>query len=225
MTVSVVIPLFGRWSLTKQCVEALNAAGGTFELVLVDNGSTDATKDQRVQVRNLTNRGFAVACNQGALYASGDVVVFLNNDTIPQPGWLDALVAPLADPAVGVTGARLTYADGTIQHSGVSVNLTCQPGGEAHNLHDDSPSGDRDAVTGACLAMRRDDFLRLGGFDTAYWNGYEDVDLCLSVLGAGMAVRYVAESTVIHLESQSGAERWTGYTANVARLRAKWGAA
>lgn len=217
MDVSIVIPLFNRWDLTADCLAALNRAGGTFELVMVDNGSTDETATQRVAVRCDRNRGFAAACNMGAQYASGDVLVFLNNDTEPQRGWLPPLVAGLDQYAVA--GARLTYPDGRIQHSGVAVDFTRPPGAEAWGLHDDGPTGMRDAVTGACLAIKRDDFLALGGFDTGYWNGYEDVDLCLKAGGAW----YVAESNVIHHESQSGPERWRAVSENVHRLRAKWG--
>ena len=218
MAVSIVIPLFNRWDLTAQCLTALNRAGGTFELVLVDNGSTDETAGQRVQVRNDRNRGFAAACNQGAQYATGDTLVFLNNDTEPHPGWLAPLLAGL-DHAT-VSGAHLLYGDGTTQHSGVSVDFTQPPGREAWGLTDDRPSGYRDAVTGACLAIRRNEFLHLGGFDVGFWNGYEDVDLCLR---AGRCW-YAADSHVTHHESQSGPERWSAVSENVYRLRSKWGA-
>jgi O-antigen biosynthesis protein len=222
--ISIVIPLYNRWDLTRNCLDALTTSTPEpFELVMVDNGSTDGSAAQRCHVRNLRNRGFAVACNQGAQYAEGDIVVFLNNDTLPQLGWLAPLVAPLEDGTAGITGARLTYEDGTIQHAGVDVNLSRSFGDEARNILTDEPSGSRDAVTGACLAIRREDFIRLGQFDTGYWNGYEDVDLCLTALAHGLDVRYVAESTVIHLESQSGAERFSGFAKNVQRLRDKWG--
>ena len=216
--VSVIVPLFNRWDLTKACVAALNRCGDPIELVLVDNGSTDDTASQRVQVRNDRNRGFAVACNQGAAYATGDVLVFLHNDTEPQPGWLEPLLEGLERATV--TGSRLTYPDGTNQHTGVAVDFARPPGGEAWGLTDDLPSGYRDAVTGACLAIKRADFMHLGGFDDGFWNGYEDVDLCLR---AGRCW-YAADSHVIHHESQSGPERWRAVSENVSRLRAKWGA-
>lgn len=216
--VSVIVPMFDRWDMTAQCLAALNRCGDPIELVLVDNGSTDETAGQRVQVRNDRNRGFAVACNQGAAYASGDVLVFLNNDTEPQPGWLAPLVAGL--DRAEVAGARLTYPDGTVQHCGVDVDFTREPGAEAWGLTDDGPSRLVPAVTGACLAIERSTFWHLGGFDDGFWNGYEDVDLCLR---AGRCW-YAAESHVIHHESQSGPERWTKVRENVYRLRAKWGA-
>ena len=216
--VSVVVPLYNRWDLTTACIDALNRCGDPIELVLVDNGSTDDTAGQRVAVRNDRNRGFAVACNQGAAYASGDVLVFLNNDTEPQPGWLGPLVAGL-DHAT-IAGARLLYPDGRVQHEGVEVDFSRPYGLEAWGVTEGNmPSRRVPAVTGACLAIRRDDFMRLGGFDDGYWNGYEDVDLCLRAGGAW----YAGESVVIHHESASGPERWRAVTENVQRLRSKWG--
>jgi GT2 family glycosyltransferase len=91
------------------------------------------------------------------------------------------------------------------------------------NRQGDHPHSEQvDAVTGACLAIRRTDFEMLGGFDECYWNGYEDVDLCLTARAYGGTVVYEPASVVIHHESQSGPERWTGVAANVARLRDKW---
>jgi GT2 family glycosyltransferase len=80
-------------------------------------------------------------------------------------------------------------------------------------------------VTGACLAIRADTFAALGGFDEGFVNGYEDVDLCLACLGAGLRVVYEPASTITHHESQSGPERFARASDNIARLRNKWSAA
>lgn len=221
--VSIIIPLFNQWPYTKRCLDALERTAPDAEVVLVDNGSTDATKNHTVTVKNPANLGFAVACNQGAWNAAGDVLVFLNNDTEPLDGWLDPLIAPLAE-GYGAAGAKLIYPHGLIQHAGVDVDLRLPPGKEAQGVQKDLPSRDVDAVTGACLAIHRELFLSLGGFDEGYWNGYEDVDLCLSVRAAGYPIRYVRESVVIHHESRSGPERWSKVRENVFRLREKWSA-
>lgn len=165
---------------------------------------------------------FAENCNTGAEYASGDVLVFLNDDTEPQPGWLDALFAEFDDPRVGVAGCRLVYPDGRIQHAGVGLR---RAGGllEAYNILDDLPSRDVEAVTGACLAIRREAFEDLGGFDVRYVNGYEDVDLCLRARADGWRIRYTDQATVIHHESQSGAARWSHVRENVQRLQEQHG--
>lgn len=222
--VSIVVPLYDQWPYTQRCLEAIeDTTRMPYELVLVDNGSCDDTADHPVQVRNEHNRGFAVACNQGAAYARGDIVVFLNNDTEPHDGWLDAILAEFDDPDVGVVGAKLVYPHGLIQHSGVVVDLTLPPGQEARGLQEDLPARDVDAVTGACLAIRPGLFWMVGGFDMGFWNGYEDVDLCLKTLAAGYRIRYTPDAVVTHHESKSGPERWTKVRENVQRLRSKWG--
>src|SRR6185295_3561299 len=100
---------------------------GTYELILVDNGSQDDTPllyPAADKVLTLDkNLGFARACNLGAGIAAGDVLVFLNNDTEVHAGWLPALVDPLAAPGVGMTGARLVYPNGRIQHAGISFRM------------------------------------------------------------------------------------------------------
>lgn len=167
---------------------------------------------------NHYRRGFARTCNLGARDAIGDVLVFLNNDTIPQRGWLEPLVAKASE---GIAGSLLRYPDGRIQHAGVRVGYE----GEivtAWNILDDMPSGEVDAVTGACLAIERDRFFELGGFDEGFVNGYEDVDLCLRHRALGGKCWFVAESSVIHLESQSGSARWTHVAQNVRRLHERW---
>ena len=222
--VSVIVPLYGAWRHTERCLRALEArTPKPWELVLVDNGSTDETIVQPVQVRNARNRGFAIGCNMGADYAAGNVLVFLNNDTEVSDGWLAPLVARLEDPTVGIVGAKLVNPDGTVQHTGVGVDFTRRPGREAWGMTDDRPAGDVPAVTGACMAVRRDVFEQVGGFDRGFWNGYEDVDLCLKVRAAGYRVCYEPGSLVMHVESASGPERWTAVRQNIERLRAKWG--
>lgn len=221
--VSIIIPLYGAWPFTERSLTALEArTPKPWELVLVDNGSTDETMVQPVQVRNERNRGFAIGCNMGAEYAAGDVLVFLNSDTEVQDGWLAPMVSRLDDPTVGVVGAKLVNPDGSVQHTGVGVDFSRPPGGEAWGMTDNRPAGNVPAVTGACMALRRDVFDELGGFDRGFWNGYEDVDLCLRAGAAGYRVVYEPGSVVMHAESASGPERWTAVRQNVQRLRARW---
>ncbi len=221
-TVSIVIPTYNNLPLTMQCLEAIRrtAAPGTYEIVVVDNASSDGTRDFLLQEQsrggltallNDSNRGFAKACNAGAQRSGGKYVLFLNNDTIPKPGWLDALVRTAeSNPEIGVLGSKLLYPDGTVQHCGVVAGLRdgepspyhiylCQPSDAPHV----NKLREFQMVTGACLMVRRELFCKLGGFDEGFDNGHEDLDLCLRVRQAGKRVVYCPQSVLIHLEART----------------------
>jgi len=237
-----VIPLFNKAELTRACIRSIsaNTAAGTYELIVVDNGSTDGTQalcaelpDEVVVLRNDVNRGFAKACNQGARAAAGDHILFLNNDTEVHPNWLPPALAHLDDPDVGAVGSKLLYPDGTIQHCGVVLveDLTDTNKFTATHWLAGSP-GDTEAsnsprqfqvVTAACILLRRAAYEQAGGFDERYWNGYEDIDLCLQLGGLGWKVMYEPASVVTHVESASGPERFRLVDQNVARLMSRWG--
>ncbi|MCL6640463.1 MAG: glycosyltransferase, partial [Candidatus Rokubacteria bacterium] len=235
--VSVVIPVWNQAELTRRCLEALARTidPAEVEVVVVDNGSGDntaavlASAPLPVRVlRNTRNLGFACASNQGARAARGALLVFLNNDTEAEPGWLDALRAAAADPTVGVVGAKLLY-PGTrrVQHAGLALNADGVPDHLWRHAPEDDPRAaeprDLDMVTGACLAIRRDLFLALGGFDEGYRNGCEDVDLCLAVRARGLRVRYEPAAVLLHHEGGTPG-RFDHVQANLARLQARWGA-
>ena len=243
--VSIVIPVFNKLDLTRACVASIEAqpTAASFEILVVDNGSTDGTgdwlaaapRDGRLRaVASAKNLGFSRGCNLGAAHARGRYLLFLNNDMEVLPGWLDPMVRTLdADPDVGVVGARLLFPDGTIQHAGVAVVDYVEEtppiiGGQhkSYRKPGDDPEVLRpqvlQVVTGACLMIRPEVFAAAGGFDEGYWNGNEDVDLCLKAGEAGWLVVYRPESTVIHYESQSGPERFARTLPNIARFNAAW---
>jgi len=223
---AVVIPTFNGAHLLSTCLQSLFAhppENCELRVVVVDDASEDGTVeafqgyDERLTlVARDSNGGFGVACNQGAA-AAGDVdhLVFLNNDTILLPAWLDALVDGLAEyPGAGAAGSKLLYPDGTVQHAGIAIGQDRWP----HHLYAGFP-GEHDAVnrakavvaaTAACLLIRRDLFEQLEGFDTAFLNGYEDVDLCLRLGELGHEIRYCPRSVLYHLESVT---RWADYDA------------
>jgi GT2 family glycosyltransferase len=234
---SVVIPVYNQASLTRQCLAALVASPpevAELELVVVDDASSDSTSqvladyEGRVRVvRNERNLGFAGACNRGAANASGEWLVFLNNDTIPQPGWLDALLRYASGrDGIGVVGAKLLFPNGRVQHAGVVFAKSQAP----HHIYAGFPadhpavnkSREYQVVTAACALIRRELFEDAGAFDTAFVNGYEDVDLCLRLRRLGHEIHYCHESVVSHLESATRdyladpanfrlfLERWSG---------------
>ena len=240
--VSIIIPLFNKSEYTRQCLERLRSKTPSelYELILVDNGSTDDTirlLDEQPAtvktVRNEQNFGFAHACNQGATLARASYLLFLNNDTEPLAGWLEPLIELLdKDSSVGATGSKLLFPDGTIQHAGVHLVDDAISGDPLLAIHlfygkpQDFPLANHplslQALTAACLLVRKEAFLAAGGFDEGYWNGYEDVDLCLSLRQQGWKLVYEPRSVLIHHESKSGPERFSKASSNIARLHAKW---
>ena len=213
--VTIVIPVHDKVEHTRRCLElvARHAPPVSYEVVVVDDASTDGTaqllREQGPPVRVLTqtvNEGFVAACNRGAAAARGRWILFLNNDTEPQPGWLRALLLLSdAEPEAGALGSQLVFPDGKLQEAGGIVFKD----GSAWNFgRGDLPARaayqrpcEVDYCSGASLMVRRDLFERLGGFDPRYAPAYyEDTDLCFGVRSLGYKVMYCPDSIVIHLE-------------------------
>ncbi|MBS1887187.1 MAG: glycosyltransferase [Actinobacteria bacterium] len=218
---AVVIPTFNGAHLVSTCLAAIFAHPPTacdLRVVVVDDASSDRTVerfedyDERLTVvGRAENGGFAVACNDGAAAAEdADFFVFLNNDTVPLAGWLDALIEEATEhPEAAAVGSKLLYPDGTIQHAGVVIGQDLWPHHLYAGLPGDHPALERGrevtAVTAACMLVHREDFSAMGGFDTAFHNGYEDVDLCLKLRERGRSALYCPRSVLYHLESVT---RW-----------------
>jgi GT2 family glycosyltransferase len=213
---SLVIPVHNRAGLTRQCLDTLLASPATtaeVEIVVVDDCSTDSTPEvlaaygDRVRVvRHELNTGFGVSCNDGAAAASGEWLVFLNNDTLPQPGWLDALLAYAeARDRIGLVGAKLLFPNETVQHAGVVFSRDRHPRHVYSGFPASHPAVNKSrqfqVVTGACALIRRVLFEESGCFDPVFVNGYEDVDLCLRLRGLGYEIHYCHESVLYHLEA------------------------
>ena len=215
---SIVIPVYGQWAHTMACLRAIAAhpPRTPVELIVVDDASSDDTlhwlrkvNGVRVIARPI-NGGFIAACNEGAAAARGRVIVFLNNDTVPQPGWLDALLDTFqSHPGTGLAGAQLLYPDGRLQEAGGVVFSD----GSAWNYgRFESPDDPRfcyvreaDYVSGAAMAIPRDLFDQVGGFDQRYAPAYyEDTDLAFAVRAAGWSVCVQPAARVVHDEGATG---------------------
>jgi len=233
---SIIIPVFNKAELTQQCLTHLaNVTNGcSYEVIVVDNASTDDTKaflatlgGDIQNISNPENYGFAKACNQGAAAAKGRFLVFLNNDTIPKPGWLKALRNEVeGHQDVAIVGSKLLYPDDTIQHAGVVISRLFRTPyhlfrGAPESLPAVNTRKELQAVTAACMLVRKEAFEKVGGFDEGFVNGYEDIDLCLKVRQMGKKVVYQPKSCMYHLESQTSGRK-THDSANALRFIARW---
>ena len=221
---TIIIPFRDEPRFTRTCIESIDATRGTgaVDFVLVDNGSVQP--ETQTLVERLSRRedvqvvadarpfNWSALNNAAVALARGDVLLFLNNDIeARQPGWLDVLAVQAMRPDVGAVGARLLYPDGRIQHCGVAIGV----GGAADHLLaglDGSQPGylnmavcsrESAAVTGACLATRREVFDALGGFDESLGVDLNDIDYCLRAQREGLTVLYEAGAELIHHESPS----------------------
>ncbi len=235
---TIVVPVHNRAGLTRQCLEAILAdrPRTSFEIVVVDDASDDRTPEvlnsfgEVVRVVSRTeNGGFATACNDGAAAAEGEpYLLFLNNDTIPVSGWLDALVSYADErPHVAAVGAKLLFPDDSVQHAGVTI---CQDGRPRHlyaGFPADHPAVSKSrpfqAVTAACALFRRDAFEQAGGFDPAYLNSLEDADFCLRLGDRGHEVHLCHEAVAYHLESVSRARSGEQAVRNDKIFQERWG--
>lgn len=244
--VSVIVPVYNNWSLTRACLNSLliagRATGLRYEVILADDGSTDETVQAaelypglRV-VRGESNRGYLLNCKAAAAQASGRHLLFLHNDTVVMPGWLEPLVRTLdADPRIAIAGSKLLYPDGTIQDAGRVLFSDASAGnigrGHARQARLYSLSREVDYVTGASMLVRGSFWREAEGFDERYVPAYcEDSDLAITARARGYQVLYVADSQVIHFGHGSYAAESVALPkalarANEAKCEAKWGGA
>lgn len=194
------------------------------EVILVDHESCcqvardyiDGQLRARNNFRILSASGafnWSRLCNLGARKAAGDVLVFLNNDVeILTEGWLEELVRQACRPDVGAVGACLLYPNLTVQHAGIVLNMTGLAGHVFRRSPFEAPSiggppylvREVTAVTGACLAVRRETFERAGGFDEEHLPvNYNDVDFCLRLRSMGLRNIYTPFARLLHHESSS----------------------
>ncbi|MFZ5644999.1 MAG: glycosyltransferase [Bacillota bacterium] len=220
-SVSIIIPVFNQVKYTKKCINSLlsTLSKTNAEIIIVDNGSSDETglylktlpQNFRI-ITNNKNLGFSKACNIGAKAARGKYLVFLNNDTVALPSWLEEMLNIIeGEENVGVVGSRLLFPDGTIQHAGVLIACNkVDPLFAVHafyrvpgHLPEANEFREYQAVTGACLLIKKDLFFEVNGFNEVYINGYEDIDLCFKIKHKGYRVVYCPKSVLYHHESVS----------------------
>jgi GT2 family glycosyltransferase/glycosyltransferase involved in cell wall biosynthesis len=239
--VSIIVPVYNQLHHTRNCLQALadTAAATAFEVIVVDDGSSDATAVEVPRIggvrfhKNPENLGFIGACNAGAALARGQYLFFLNNDTAVQPGWLEPLLASFEQfERVGLVGSKLIYPDGRLQEAGGIVFSDGSGWNYGRFDHPDDPRYDypreADYCSGAAILIEKTLFERFGGFDSLYKPAYyEDTDLAFKVRDAGLRVIYQPASKVVHFEGiTSGTDTGSGtkrfQVINQQKFLARW---
>lgn len=246
--VSIIIPTRGtagrvRGEIRVYIVEMLRSLlavtqHAAVEIVVVyDTGTPqavldelrDVVGDRLVLVEFTEEFNFSRKCNVGFLHATGDVVVFMNDDMEAySAGPIEQLIAPLREEGVGATGARLLFEDTQHQHAGVSYG----DGSIAHGLYRygmDEPgyadalwiNREVSALTGACLAMTRETYERSGGFSEPLGLNFNDVDLCMKVRSLGLRLVWLENVTLFHFESVSRSTKV--YKFEIEIMKSRWG--
>lgn len=247
--VSIIIPTRNMVHLVKVCIESIKAKTRykNYEIILMDNGSDDpaalayfaeqAQADNFRVIRDDSPFCYSAINNLGAREAQGEILVFLNNDIeIITHEWLDELVSQACRPGVGAVGARLLYPNGMLQHAGIVLGI----GGWAGHSHKGFSSlahgyvgrasliSSFSAVTGACLAVQKQHFMKVGGFDEVNLRvACNDVDLCLKFTEIGLRNIYTPFASLFHHESatrgyEDTPEKMARFQKEVSYMRSRW---
>ena len=255
--VSIIIPNKDNIDVLRGCLDSLfeKTTYGSYEVIVVENNSRhpetfeyyrelEANPKVRVVVwEHVFN--YSAINNFAETFAQGEYLLFLNNDVeVIEPNWLTAMLSYCQRKDVGIAGARLLYADDTVQHAGVFMSKCSSADDSAGPNHifmhlDKYDEGymnravrpqDLSAVTAACMLTKRSVFRKLNGFDEDFVVAYNDIDYCLRVREEGLLVVYVPDALLYHYESLSrGPDDESSGLANYARflseqglMRARW---
>jgi GT2 family glycosyltransferase len=223
--VSVIIPSKDNSQILGKCISSLTdiTEYKNYEIIVVDNGSCD---EQRLHIKELADRygfryiydkydfNFSKMCNIGAKLANGNYLLFLNDDIeIINGNWLHNMLLSASKSHVGAVGAKLYYPDYRIQHVGIT-NMGIGPAHKLCGELDDKnlyhghnrANYNMLAVTGACLMIKQQLFMELGGFDENFPIAYNDVELCFRLHKKGYYNVVRNDATLIHHESVSRGE-------------------
>ncbi|MEH6951364.1 glycosyltransferase family 2 protein [Nitrobacter sp. NHB1] len=247
--VTVIIPTRDRVSLLRRCLDSIASAVERCraDILVVDNDSAHPetigflSDLPRRGIRTLRIEGpfnFARLNNQAAAMLDSDVLCLLNNDIeASSDDWLEEMLTRLSEPDVGAVGALLTWPGGVVQHGGVVLGINFSVAHAFTDRFSDDPgfldqllvAHECSAVTAACLATRRSDYLAVGGMDEARFAvAFNDVDYCLRLREAGKRIVLTPHAKLVHAESVSRgsdnrADRRDRFEHELNLLRARWG--
>lgn len=232
--ISFIVAVHNCLDLTRSMIRSLEETVdlSNHELILIDDASNPETAKfiQNLEapyqtLRNETNLGFSASNNKAARQATGDYLVFLNNDLELTPNWLEPMLELERElPKIGAVGnIQKNVQTGLIDHAGIFFDPTGMPT-HAWKNRKRFPKGDwkeRSAITAACLLIRRSLFEEMNGFDESYRNGMEDVDLCVRLRKAGYRL-VVAHKSVIRHHISSSPGRHDNNDRNSELFRKRW---
>ncbi len=251
--VSVIVPTRDRAELLGPCIRGVldHTSYPAIEVLIADNDSTEPATlalfrtlaaDARVRILPMPGPiNYAALNNAAARQARGEILLLLNNDTqVIEPGWLRALVSHAARPGIGAVGAKLLYADRTIQHAGVVLGIGAGretvAGHYGRGLAANAPgpfgwlavTRSVSAVTAACLAVKRTDYEAVGGFDEELRVAFNDVDFCLKLRARGLRNIFTPDAELFHFESKSRGyedtpEKQKRFEREIGFMRERWG--
>ena len=215
--VSIIVPVYNQWKYTYSCIDAIkkHTEGIAYEIIVVDDVSTDETKQIKSIIKNLRvlrnqkNMGFLKSCNKAAKLAKGEYLVILNNDTLVQQHWLQYLIELIeTDKTIGIVGPKFIYPDGRLQEAGGIIwkDATGWNFGkfEEASKPEYNYVKEVDYISGACIMIKKELWEKVGGFDEIYAPAYfEDADLAFTVRQHGFKVIYQPKSIVTHFEGLS----------------------
>jgi O-antigen biosynthesis protein len=249
--ISIIIPTKDNSAVVEKCLFSIftRTVYPSFEVVIIDNGSTEqgmsdlvirwsASEGNRFKaVFSAAAFNFSRLINEGVHHASGEILMFLNDDTeVISPEWLGDMAGYARRETIGAVGPVLLYPDNTIQHAGVILGI----GGVAGHSHKyepgDSPgyfgrlkiSANYAAVTGACMMVMKERYLEVGGFDEELAVAYNDVDFCLRLMQQGYNNVVLSDVRLYHIESQSRGkdtetdEKWERLKHDTTIMRERW---
>jgi GT2 family glycosyltransferase len=242
---TLIVPTRDRAALLRACVASLWDADAPFELIVVDNGSREEETRllfeeiaRHPNARILSQPGefnYSALCNAAASQARSECLVFLNNDTeAVSKNWLSLLVGWTKLPSIGAVGGKLLYPDGRLQHAGVLLGIDGHANHYERLLPADAPGyferlqapHEVSAVTGACLAVARDKFATVGGFDADHLPiEFSDIDLCLRLAERGFGSVLEPDAVLIHHEAatrKKQIDQEERYASQVAYFKKRW---
>lgn len=215
--ISIIILNYNGRKYIRQCIESvLESDYDNFELIVVDNNSTDKSidivrakfdDDHRIKlIRNSKNLGFATGNNIGVLHAKGEYLALLNVDTVVHPKWLRELIAVMEpDPTIGVSQPKILLLDNKSLFDSAGdyldfYGLSFSRGGEwpEKDIGQYNTVHDIFSARGAALVTRKEIVQRIGLFDDDYFLDFEDIDFCWRVRLYGRRVVFVPNSIVYH---------------------------